>query len=182
MLKSNDMNFKIGTNFVNIEPVKENLKKVSKALNFEYENIVRPDYAHTNKVEKIEELDEDEKPSMTGKKFKKVDGLITNKEKIALMSTNADCNLILIYDPVKKIIGNVHAGWRGTFDKIAKNAIIKMKEEYNCNPEDIICCFCPSIRKCHFEVEDDVASECEKIFGRYENFKDIMQKRNGKKQ
>lgn len=31
-----------------------------------------------------------------------------------------------------------------------------MQEEYNCNPEDIICCIGPTIRQCHFQVEEDV--------------------------
>ena len=55
-------------------------------------------------------------------------------------------------------------GWRGTFAKIVQNAIRKMKEEYHCNPKDIICCFCPSIRKCHFEVDQDVAEKCQELF------------------
>lgn len=39
-----------------------------------------------------------------------------------------------------------------------------MKEVFDSNPKDIICCFCPSIRKCHFEVDEDVASQCKDIF------------------
>ena len=39
-----------------------------------------------------------------------------------------------------------------------------MKKEFNCNPQDIICCIAPSIRKCHFEVEADVKEMFEKEF------------------
>lgn len=39
-----------------------------------------------------------------------------------------------------------------------------MKKEFDCKPEDIICCICPSIRKCHFEVENDVKSLFEDVF------------------
>ena len=31
-----------------------------------------------------------------------------------------------------------------------------MKNEYKCKLQDIICCICPSIRKCHFKVHADV--------------------------
>ena len=41
-----------------------------------------------------------------------------------------------------------------------------MIDEYGCKPEDIICCIGPTIRKCHFEVDEDVKD----IF--YNNFKD----------
>jgi len=46
--------------------------------------------------------------------------------------------------------------WRGTVSKIGAVAIKKMIDNYGCNPADIICCIGPSIRSCHFEVEDDV--------------------------
>jgi copper oxidase (laccase) domain-containing protein len=42
-----------------------------------------------------------------------------------------------------------------------------MVKEFECKPEDIICCICPSIRKCHFEVDKDVKDLFE------EEFKDL---------
>ena len=39
-----------------------------------------------------------------------------------------------------------------------------MKEEFHCKSEDVICCICPSIRKCHFEVEKEVKENFEKEF------------------
>lgn len=170
------MNFRLRKNFRNLKMVQENLKKVCNTLDFTYLSIVRPDYNHTNNVAKIQMLDADEKPSLTGKNFIDVDGLLTDQESITLFSTNADCNLVLLYDPAKKVIANVHAGWRGTFDKIVQNAIVKMKKEYESNPKDIICCFCPCIRKCHFEVDEDVAKKCEEIFGYFGNLNEIIVK------
>ena len=96
---------------------------------------------------------------------RQVDGLVTDKKGMILATTNADCILLLFYDPVKRVIANVHSGWRGTFQNIAVNAVNKMRVEYGCNPQDIICCICPSIRKCHFEVEDDVKDMCVENFG-----------------
>ena len=93
-----------------------------------------------------------------------MDGLITNKKDIALTSKNADCILFLFYDPIKKVIANVHSGWRGTFQKIAEKAVVKMINFYDCKAEDILCFICPSIRKCHFEVSSDVKELCEGIF------------------
>ena len=67
-------------------------------------------------------------------------------------------------------------GWRGTFAKIASKAIRKMKEEFHSNPQDIICCLCPSIRKCHFEVDEDVANQCKEIFSSTGRINEIMEK------
>ena len=126
-------------------------------LGIDANNITKGFQKHTanvrrvDRVMKIEELDD-------------IDGLVTDKQNIILSTTNADCNLVLFYDIKNGVIANVHAGWRGTFQKIVQKAVNKMMKEYNTNPEDLICCFCPSIRKCHFEVEDDVKNICKDIF------------------
>ena len=96
--------------------------------------------------------------------YKETDGLITNKQNLILSTTNADCILMLFFDPVTKTIANIHSGWRGTLQRISLKTVEKMQKEFNCNPEDIICCICPSIRKCHFEVDKDVKEMFEKQF------------------
>ena len=62
------------------------------------------------------------------------------------------------------IIANVHSGWKGTLQRISVKTIEKMVNEFRCNQEDIIVCICPSIRKCHFEVEKDVQALFENEF------------------
>ena len=176
IFKSNEMNFRCGKDFRNIEMVKTNLKKVTEELNLNYENIIRPDYEHTNNVKVISEYMEIERPSLYGQNFKETDGLIMRLEEIPIMSTNADCNLILLYDPVKKVFANVHAGWRGTFGKIIQNAVQKMQKEYGSDSKNIISCLCPSIRKCHFEVESDVAELCIKNFEYTGRLEEIIEK------
>ena len=103
-----------------------------------------------------------------------IDGLVTNKTNISLATTNADCILLLFFDPVKKVIANVHSGWRGTLQRISIEAVNKMKDEYGCNPEDIICCICPSIRKCHFKVHKDVQ---EPFYNEFKDLKEIDERK-----
>lgn len=137
---------------------KESYQKIFDSVGLDIKTYVKPQQRHTNNVSCIDKV-------MKTEELLETDGLITNKENITLVTTNADCILFLFYDPVKKVIANVHSGWRGTFKKIGEVAILKMIEEYNCNPADIEIYIWPSIRKCHFEVDEDVKIECEKIFG-----------------
>ena len=162
----------------------ENYKLLCDAINVDYKNLIKPVQSHTNNVEIVDEkIDINEanilnniyKPNYESFKFNNTDGLITTNSNVILGTTNADCILLLIYDPVKGVIANVHSGWRGTFKKIAVNTINKMCSIYNCNPKDIICCICPSIRKCHFEVEDDVKNMCVEIFENTGKLNDIIQ-------
>jgi len=140
----------------------ENYKSICNVLGLDYNKLVKANQTHTNCVGLVESVPS--KMSIEEDLFKDTDGLITNIEGVSLASVNADCILLLMYDPNKKVIANIHSGWRGTFGKIAVNGINKMITEYGCNPEDIIVCICPSIRKCHFEVKEDVKNMCEEIF------------------
>lgn len=136
----------------------ESYNKIFKEIGLEVKTKVKPLQRHTGNIRCIDKVVKPETLPF-------IDGLITNKSGIALTTTNADCILFLFYDPVKKVIANIHSGWRGTFQKIAEKTVIKMITYYECKPSDILCFICPSIRKCHFEVEEDVKELCENIFG-----------------
>jgi len=81
---------------------------------------------------------------------------------------------IYLFDKNKKVIGNIHSGWQGTVKRIAKESIEFMKQKYNSNPEDIICVIGPTIRKCHFEVKQDVRDIFYNEFKSMENIDNII--------
>ena len=83
------------------------------------------------------------------------DALITNVPNICLVILIADCVPLLFYDPTRKVIAAVHAGWQGTIKKITETTIEKMIKEFNCSPKDIICGIGPSIGSCCFEIKKD---------------------------
>ena len=144
-------------------------KNLANFIGIDYINIVKPNQAHTKNIKIITEKVNMNAPDFNLQEYAETDGLVTNKTNIALATTNADCILLLFFDPVKKVIANVHSGWRGTLQRISIEAVNKMKDEYGCNPEDIICCICPSIRKCHFKVHKDVQEPF------YNEFKDLKE-------
>lgn len=121
-----------------------------------YINIVKPNLKHTNNIVIVKQKINKEKPDFDLEIYKETDSLITNKKKLILSTTNADCLIFLLYDKKNNVIANIHSGWMGTLKRISVKTVEKMIKEYNSNPEDIICAICPSIRKCHFEVRDDV--------------------------
>ncbi len=131
-------------------------KDLCESVGSNYINIVKPNQRHTNEVKIVNEKINLNAPDFGMEQYDSTDGVITNKENIVLSTTNADCIILLFYDPVKNVIANIHSGWKGTLHRIAVNAVRKMRAEFGCKPEDIIACMCPSIRKCHFEVEQDV--------------------------
>lgn len=144
-------------------------KKFCKEIGCDYINIVKPNQNHTKKVMGVFNKYNSNKPDFNLEQYNNVDGLITNKKDIMLSTVNADCILLLFFDPVKGVIANVNSGWKGTLQRISVETVRKMKIDYECQPQNIICCICPSIRKCHFEVDSDV----KELF--YNEFKDLKQ-------
>jgi YfiH family protein len=91
------------------------------------------------------------------------DALITNKPGITLLIRVADCVPILLYDPVRSVVGVAHAGWKGTLANIAGATVERMSAHYGCRPRDLLAGIGPSIGPCCFEVGDDVADRFRKI-------------------
>jgi len=144
-------------------------KDLCNALGINYIDCVKPCQQHTKNIKNAIQKINLDKPDFEMPEYAQTDGLITNKGNIAIATTNADCILLMFFDPVKKVIANVHSGWRGTLQRISVEAVNKMKNEYDSNPKDIICCICPSIRKCHFKVHEDVQKPY------YEEFRDLKE-------
>lgn len=134
----------------------KNYDKLCNAIGESYINIVKPNQDHTQNIQRVDKKINLSVPDFNLNDYNSTDGLITAKKDILLATTNADCILLMFFDPVRKVIANVHSGWKGTLQRISVEAVRKMQKEYESCPEDIICCICPSIRKCHFEVEKDV--------------------------
>ena len=145
-------------------------KNLCNAIGSNYINTVKTNQNHTDTIKIANKKIKEDEPDFNLTEYNETDGIVTNKKNLILSTTNADCILLLLFDPIKKVIANVHSGWRGTLQRISTKAIEKMEKEYNCNPKDIICCICPSIRKCHFEVEKEVKDMFE------EEFKSIVEK------
>lgn len=177
-----DVNFRTATKGKPIEGLETAINSYSELCNSigtNYIKTIKPRQDHTKNVQIVNSKVNEKAPDFNLDIYKSTDGLITNKRNFILSTTNADCILLLLFDPVRKVIANVHSGWKGTLKRMVVVTINKMVEEFNCNPEDIICCICPSIKKCHFEVRQDVKEAFEKEFINILNSKYIE---NGREQ
>lgn len=153
-------------------------KNLCEIIGENYINVVKANQEHTKNVQVVDEKINIDTPDFNLSKYNATDGLVTNKSNIVLATTNADCILLLFFDPIKKVIANTHSGWKGTLQRISVETVEKMIKNFNCNPEDIICCICPSIRKCHFEVDSDVKDLFEKEFSELKNIIEFDKNKN----
>lgn len=130
---------------------KEDIKKVCKKANLNFDNLTSNIQTHSDIVNIVD------KENIGTKK--EGDALITNLKNVPLLIFTADCVPISIIDTQNKAVGLVHAGWRGTYEKISKKTIQKMKEKYNSNPKDLVCIIGPSIGGCCYEVSEELVQK-----------------------
>lgn len=144
------INFAITLNNIDSKS-RQDMEKVCEQGNFNIENLTSNIQIHSDIVNKIDENNIGQRTDG--------DALITNVPNVPLLIFTADCVPIAIIDKKNKAIGLAHAGWRGTYDQIAKKTIQKMISNYNTNPKDLICIIGPSIGPCCYEVSKDLVEK-----------------------
>jgi YfiH family protein len=86
------------------------------------------------------------------------DASATHRPGLLLGVQTADCVPILLVDPLKRAVAAVHAGWRGTLQRIVTKAIGKMQMEFATKPADLLAALGPAIGGCCYEVGTEVSS------------------------
>ncbi|PIE57300.1 MAG: copper oxidase [Desulfobulbus propionicus] len=94
----------------------------------------------------------------TNQEYTGYDALITNRKGVGLLIQQADCQAVLLYDPIKQVIGAVHCGWRGSVCQVLAHTIERMQVEYRVHPRNLRAVISPSLGPCcaqfiHYQKE-----------------------------
>lgn len=114
--------------------VNENQKRMQKILQIDY--LISIDAIHGTNIELVY------KPTQ---EFINCDGLITSQTNWGLLTTHADCQTAIFYDPIQCVIANVHAGWRGQVKNIYQETVAKMSKAFGSHPKDLLVGISPSL-------------------------------------
>ncbi|MBQ6370216.1 MAG: peptidoglycan editing factor PgeF [Firmicutes bacterium] len=145
----------------------ENRDKLAHQLGSSIEHESITDQTHTNRVyvvtpEDLGPILRTEKPAHR----RDIDGLVTDLPDVLLTAFGGDCPPVYIADPVRKTIGLVHAGWKGTLGKIPAEAIRRMSERFGSDPQDIYAAIGPGICVDCYEMGDEVYDQFSDQWGR----------------
>ncbi len=91
------------------------------------------------------------------------DAMVTDIPGVCIMVLVADCVPIVIFDPLRMVIGVAHAGRKGTFGGIAQNIVKVLIERFGSSAGNIIVGIGPSIGPCCYEVDREVISQARGI-------------------
>lgn len=131
-----------------ISDVNENRRRFAEAISDADTPLVTAKQIHSSKIETVT------KDSL--KASYECDGFVTKEEGLLLTVKTADCVPILFCDPVHRVIGAVHAGWRGTVAGIAEEAV-KAMLALGAERSQIVAAVGPCIHPCCYEVDDPFA-------------------------
>jgi len=161
--------------------VRENYRRMANAIGVEDDSFVFSMQTHTTNIRVVTSKDKG-KGLTTPLDYSDVDGLVTDEPGLCLTTFYADCVPLFFLDPVKKVIGLSHSGWRGTVGKIGEKTVELMRSEYGCHLEDILAAIGPSICQTCYEVSEDVIDAFRQNFHQQYWEKLFYRKTNGKYQ
>ena len=121
----------------------KNLNFVAKKMGVKKNKLILMHQTHSNKVVEIKKYNFKNKVN--------ADAIITKMNDIAIGVLTADCVPIIICDVRNKIVGCIHAGWRGAFSGIIYNTIKKIKKSNSNNK--IYASVGPCIGEKNYEVD-----------------------------
>ena len=147
------------------EAVIENRRRFLSALELDFDKLVTAQQTHSDRVAVVTASDAGRGNRVYADALDNTDAMVTNVPGLPLMVFVADCTPVLLFDPVKRAVGAVHAGWRGSYDSIAAQAVETMTAAYGSRPEDILASVGPSINGADYEVGSELADMFTARFG-----------------
>lgn len=146
-----------------------NREKFFSLLGTKEEDVVETQQVHGNHASVVGEAEK-------GSFIVDTDAIITSSPGVSLLVKSGDCVLILLADPVKKVVAAVHAGWRGTVQEVARIAVEHMEDHFGGRAQDLIVGIGPSIGSCCYEVDTPVINS----FKTFPYHKKLLSKIKGK--
>ena len=168
-----NLSYRVGDND---EIVLKNYRTVGKNFGINYEHFITVNQSHGDKILVIDNQTEKIKDFFDKAKKLKKDALITDKLFLPIGILTADCASIILFDKKKKVIAIAHAGWRGTVLRIGQKVFAEMKRHYGTAPENCLVSIGPSIKKCCYEVGEEVVESLRSNFSVWKDF--VMKKGN----
>jgi YfiH family protein len=126
------------------------------ALGIPPERVVQLKQIHSDRVVKIDDN------YNHGTTPAQADGIQLGRAGFFAVIRTADCAPIIAVHPATRSVCALHAGWRGTLNRITMKALTRFLLETKAGPGELIVAIGPSIRRCCYEVGPEVLEQFEK--------------------
>ena len=144
------------------ESIKRNREALCQLLGIEDHSLLMPHQVHLAEIAVVDREMLTLPTEEIQQKLDGIDALMTNEAGVCIGVSTADCIPVLLYDPIRRASCAIHAGWRGTVQRIAEKAVARMTEVFGSDPQNLIAQIGPGIHLESFEVGDEVYQTFEK--------------------
>lgn len=148
---------------VSDQKVIKNRENFARALGIDLRSVVAAENVHGAKIAVVTKEDVGRGALNYQESIQGVDGLVTKDPGVNLMITVADCLPVVCYDPILKIVGIAHAGWRGILAGVGSSLINEFKN-MGSKPENLVVGIGPGICQRHFIVKNDILEKFKNIY------------------
>ncbi len=138
------------------EAIAQNRQALCQLLQIDDSHLLMPHQVHQTDIATIDDafwaVDSDERQQ----RLEGIDAVMTDRVGVCIGVSTADCIPVLLYDSVHHAVCAIHAGWRGTLNRIVEKSVTAMKHTYGTIPSDMVAQIGPGISLDSFEVGDEV--------------------------
>jgi len=134
------------------EHLLKNREVLRSAFDIPEQNFITVNQVHGDRLLIVDEKTQDWRH---GKKLE-YDGIISSMPGVPVGIKTADCVPVLLADRAKRVVGAVHAGWKGTSLGIIARAADTFIKDFASRPADILAVIGPAIGPCCYEVDESV--------------------------
>jgi YfiH family protein len=125
--------------------VRENLRRVRETLGLK--RLVFARQVHGTEIVAVEGLAGTEGEAMA-EAIAEADGLATDQPGVGLLIKQADCQAVILYAPERRVVANLHVGWRGNVANMPAKGVAFLQERYGVDPAEIKAGVSPSLGPC----------------------------------
>jgi YfiH family protein len=141
------------------EDVVANRDKIANTVGIPLQAWTYGEQIHGSTVAVVSSADSGKGTRQRNDALQNTDAFITRESGMGLAALFADCVPLFFYDPVRKVSGLAHAGWKGTVAGIAGKTVDAMMRQFGTDPGDLIAAIGPSIGPCCYEVDRAVTRQ-----------------------
>lgn len=123
--------------------VLENRQRMARHLGTDADHLATPFQIHSADARQTDRPWNGDRP--------KADAVVTATPGLAVGVVTADCGPILFADPVARVVGAAHAGWKGALNGVLENTVAEM-ERAGATRGNIVAILGPSISGANYEV------------------------------
>ena len=133
--------------YQNKEKTLQNRKLAAQSLDCDEKNVCFVNQTHSSKVLLVS--------TSSNQLVGEADAMVTKSLNKSLAILTADCAPLMFFDPISKVIGAAHAGWRGALLGVAENTIDSMIK-LGAAKKNIVVAIGPCISKNNYEVGEEL--------------------------